>query len=339
MVSINMFEVDNFNAPFVIAEIGVNHNGDVEIAKKLVKEAAHAGAHAVKFQLWTKDSLYADSFLVDKPDFEKGLEEYSLTKDEYRELANLCQKESILFSATPFSKEEVDFLVELNTAFIKVASMDVNNYPFLDYIARKDLPIILSTGFAHLSEITKAIETIRAAGNDDIVLLHCVSDYPPADKELDLDNITFFMDIFDLPVGYSDHAEDLLPCIVAGAKGAAVIEKHFTLSRDMEGWDHKVSADPVMLEELIAVLDRIPVVNGSYERIVSDDQIEKRKNFRRSIVATQDIKSGNKFTPENITLKRPGTGFAPENLEMILGMTSKNPIKTGELIKNEDIKG
>jgi len=338
MVNINMFEVDNFNTPFVIAEIGVNHNGDIELAKKLVKEAARAGAHAAKFQLWTKESLYAESFLLDKPEFKKGLEEYSLTKEEYKELAKYCHKESILFSATPFSKEEVDFLVELDASFVKVASMDVNNYPFLDYIARKQLPIVLSTGFANLSEITKAIETIRAAGNDDIVLLHCVSDYPPADKELDLDNITYFMDIFDLPVGYSDHAEDLLPCIVAGAKGAAVIEKHFTLSRDMEGWDHKVSADPDMLEDLVAVLSRIPIINGSYERIVSDKQIKERKGFRRSIVATKDIRKGEKLTPVNITLKRPGTGYEPECLEIILGMKALRDINKDSIIVEDDIK-
>ncbi|MGM0608385.1 MAG: N-acetylneuraminate synthase family protein [Candidatus Muiribacteriota bacterium] len=329
---INKFEINNNKKPFIIAEIGVNHNGNINLAKKMISNAKNAGAHAVKFQTWSKKSLYGEKFLEDKPDFEKQIDEFSLTFSEFKELASFCKKENIIFSATPFSEEEVDFLVEMDVQFLKVASMDLNNYPFLDYIAKKNIPVFLSTGFAQKEEINKALEVIKNTGNRQIVLMHCVADYPPLPETLNLENIKWMIDRFKIPVGYSDHSLNIYPCLYAVYNGACVVERHFTLDKNMEGWDHKISSDEKELNELVLQSGIIPAMRGQYEREVSNEELDKRKNFRRSIVAKKDILSGDRFTKENIYLARPGFGIPPEEYDNLLGVEAKKDYKAGEII-------
>jgi N-acetylneuraminate synthase len=329
---INQYEIDNYVEPFIIAEIGVNHNGDIKLAKRMIDGAKQAGAHAVKFQTWTKNSLYSEEFLKDKDLFRKGLEEYSLSEKEYKDLADYCYKKDIIFSATPFSEKEVDLLVELEVPFIKVASMDVNNYPFLKYIGEQGLPVILSTGFAHTWEIARAVQTIKDTGNEDIAILHCISDYPPSIEDLNLKNIQYLMDVFDLPVGYSDHSRDIYPCLFAVTQGACIIERHFTLDKGMEGWDHSISSDIFEMSELVQRSSEIPLMLGLYEREISEEEIEKRKGFRRSVVALKDIREGDILTKENIGLKRPGTGIEPEHFEFMLGRKATRNIRKDEIV-------
>lgn len=340
--------IKDYSKPYFIAEIGANHNGDVNLAKKMIKIAKEIGADAVKFQSWSKYSLfskkvYEDNYFLsddyrNRTDYtlESIMEAYSLRKEEQRELKNYCDQIDITFASTPFCEDEVDFLVdELNVDFIKVASMDLNNYPFLEYIAKKDKPIVLSTGLSKLSEIDDAIRTLLNAGNEKIVLLHCVSIYPPKDEEVNLNNIDMLRYLYNCPVGYSDHTIGITAPILSVAKGACVIEKHFTLDKNMEGWDHKVSADPSELSMIIEECSKAAKMLGKTYRVVNES-IERIEAFRRSIVATRNIQAGEIIRREDLTFKRPGTGIEPKYLNFIVRKTAKRNIGYDELIKMED---
>lgn len=340
--------IKNYSEPYIIAEIGANHNGDIDLAKKMIDIAKEKGADAVKFQSWSKDSIFArqvyeeNYFLVDdyrnRTDYtlESIVETYSLGKKDHKILKNYCDEVGITFSSTPFCKEEVDFLVdELDVDFIKVASMDLNNYPFLEYIAKKNKPIILSTGLSTLAEIDEAIRTILNTGNNKVIILHCVSIYPPKDDEVNLNNIDMLRDLYRYPTGYSDHTIGIAAPILSVAKGACMIEKHFTLDKNMEGWDHKVSADPYELEVIVRECKKSPKMLGSYNREVNESK-ERMEAFRRSIVTTRDIKAGEIIQREDLTFKRPGTGIEPKYIEFIVGKIAKRYIKFDELVKMED---
>jgi sialic acid synthase SpsE len=340
--------IKNYSEPYIIAEIGANHNGDIDLAKKMIDIAKEKGADAVKFQSWSKDSIFArqvyeeNYFLADdyrnRTDYtlESIVEAYSLGKTEHRVLKDYCDQVGITFSSTPFCEDEVDFLVdELDVDFIKVASMDLNNYPFLEYIAKKNKPIVLSTGLSTLAEVDEAIRTILNTGNDKIIILHCISIYPPKDEEVNLNNIDMLRDLYGYPTGYSDHTIGIAAPILSVAKGACIIEKHFTLDKRMEGWDHKVSADPYELGVIVEESKKAVKMLGSYNREVNESK-ERMESFRRSVVTTRDIKSGEIIKREDLTFKRPGTGIEPKYLEFIVGKTAKRNIKHDELIRMED---
>lgn len=340
--------IKNYFKPYIIAEIGANHNGNLNLAKKMINIAKEKGADAVKFQSWSKNSIFArqvyeeNYFLSDDyrnridHTLESIVEEYSLGKAEHRLLKDYCDQVGITFSSTPFCEDEVDFLVdELDVDFIKVASMDLNNYPFLEYIAKKNKPIVLSTGLSTLAEVDEAIRTILNIGNDKIIILHCVSIYPPKDEEVNLNNIDMLRDLYGYPTGYSDHTIGIAAPILSIAKGACVIEKHFTLDKNMEGWDHKVSADPYELGIIVKECNKAFKMLGSYNREVNESR-ERMEAFRRSIVTARDIKSGEIIKREDLTFKRPGTGIEPKYLEFIVGKTAKKDIQNDELIKKED---
>ena len=347
-MEINNYNIENFKKPFFIAEIGANHNGDIKLAKKMIDIAKESGADCVKFQSWSKDSIfskkvYEDNYFLkddyrDRDDYtlEEIVDEFSLAKEEQKMLKEYCDKVGIMFASTPFSKGEVDFLVhELDVDFIKVASMDLNNIPFLEYIAKKNKPIFLSTGLSTLSEIDEAVRAIENAGNKDIIILHCVAMYPPKDNIVNLNNIDTFMEIYEYPIGYSDHTLGTTASLVAVSKGACVIEKHFTLDKNMFGWDHKVSVDPDEMKYIISESERIVSMLGSKRRIVYEEK-ERIEAFRRSIVASKDIAEGEIITREHIEFKRPGTGIEPKYYKFIIGKKAKRNIKYDEIIKMED---
>jgi len=239
------------------------------------------------------------------------------------------------FISTPFSKREVDFLVQLNVPFIKIASMDVNNYPFLEYIAKKGLPMVLSTGLSELYEIDKAIKTIEQAGNNQIVILHCVSIYPPNDEDVNLRNIETLRKLYPYPIGFSDHTLGVAIPLAAVAMGACVLEKHFTLDKNLFGWDHKVSATPDELEIICKETKRIIKALGT-TRIVSVENQERKNAFRRSAVTTKDITKGVIVKHEDIDFKRPGNGIGPHEMGYILGRRLKRDKKRDELFAWED---
>ena len=303
----------NYCQPYIIAELGSNHNGDMSIARKLITQAKESGADCVKFQSWSKDSIFAkekydDNFFInddyrDRGDYtlEQIVEEYSVSESELLELSNFAHSIGIDFTSTPFSKKEADFLVDkLQAPFVKVASMDLNNYPFLEYLAKKNKPMVISTGLSELYEIDRAIKTIENAGNSQIIILHCVATYPPVDKDVNLKNIKTLMQVYpEYPVGFSDHTIGTSIPLASVALGVCLIEKHFTLDKEMEGWDHKVSATKGDMIDIVNGSKRIVNAMGSY-RISVTESDDKKREFRRSIVITKDMKKGDLITIECI---------------------------------------
>lgn len=341
-------QVFNFCEPYVIAELGANHNGDMELAKKLIVEAKNAGADCVKFQSWTKDTIFSKKvyednyFLTDdyrnRSDFnlEKIIEAYSMSGKELLEMKKFSDEVGIDCSSTPFSKGETDFLVDaMNSPFIKIASMDLNNYPFIDYIARKGKPIIISTGLSELYEIDKAIRTIENAGNNQIVILHCVSIYPPKDEDVNLNNIETLRRLYPYPIGFSDHTLGFEVPLASVAMGACIIEKHFTLDKNLPGWDHKVSATPDEMKIICDGAKKISTALGS-SRIICVENQERKDAFRRSIVLTRDIKFGEIILNDDLDYKRPGSGLAPEMRDVIVGKAAKRNLAKDEMILQSD---
>jgi sialic acid synthase SpsE len=342
-------EMFNFCEPYIIAELGSNHNGDMGLARKLIHAAKSAGADCVKFQSWSKETIFSKEtyennfFLSDdyrnRTDYtlEQIVEKFSISEQQLLEMKQYADEIGIDCTSTPFSKKEVDFLTEkLKSPFIKVASMDLNNYPFLEYIAEKGLPIVLSTGLSELYEIDKAIRTIEKAGNSQMVLLHCVSIYPPKDEEVNLRNIQTLQTLYPYPVGFSDHTLGFSIPLAAVTMGACIIEKHFTLDKSLFGWDHKISALPDELKIICDESKRIWTSLGS-NRILCEEGEERKAAFRRSIVATRKIKAGEVVQENDIDFKRPGTGIAPAESQYVIGRMVRKDIGADELILWNDL--
>jgi len=341
----------NYGQPYIIAELGSNHNGDMELAKKLIVEAKKAGADCVKFQSWSKDTVfsrkkYEDNYFIgddyrNREDYslEEIVEEFAISENELLEMKNFADEVGIDCTSTPFSKKEADFLVEkMHTPFIKTASMDLNNYPYLEYLAKFGKPMVVSTGLSEFYEIDKAIRTIEKAGNKKIIILHCVASYPPKDEDVNLNKIETLQKAYpDYPVGFSDHTLGTCIPLAAVSKGACIIEKHFTLDKDMFGWDHKVSATPSELEQICQNSIRINKSLGT-NRICSVEEDETKKEFRRSIVITRDIKKGEIIKEEDLDFKRPGTGLSPEEIKYVIGRELKKDMKYDEILLLEDLR-
>jgi len=343
-------QVHNYCKPYIIAELGSNHNGDMALAKKLIVEAKAAGADCVKFQSWTKETIfskgkYTDNFFLeddyrDRQDYtlEEVVDEYSISENELLEMKKFADSVGIDCVSTPFSRPEVDFLVDkMQAPFIKVASMDLNNYPFIEYIAKKNKTIVLSTGLSELSEIDRAVKTIENVGNLSIIILHCVSTYPPVDTDVNLNNIKTLMNNYpDYPVGFSDHTIGTAIPLAAVALGACVIEKHFTLDKEMPGWDHKVSATSEEMQYIVENGARVFDALGSF-RITAPESEDKKREFRRSIVLTRKITKGEIIGADDIDYKRPGGGFKPEMTEYLIGRTVNKDLEFDHVLLSEDI--
>lgn len=346
-----MFEYEKLKAggkPYIIAEIGSNHNGDMELAKKMIDEAKKCGADCVKFQSWTKDSIfskkvYKDNYFLkddyrDRKDYtlEQIVDKFHISSEDHFLLKEYCDQIGIDFASTPFSKDEVDLLVdELKVPFIKVASMDLNNIPFLSYIAQKNKPVVISTGLCEMSDVCDAVKCLEENGCREIVLLHCVSIYPTDDDYVNLNNIDMLRQYFGYPVGYSDHTIGIVAPIMAMAKKVCVIEKHFTLDKEMFGWDHKISANPEELTAIAQASEKAYRMLGSYRKVVNEN-LERRNAFQRSIVAARDIEKGHVIGEGDITYKRPGTGISPKYSNFVIGKQAKRDIKIDEIIQMED---
>lgn len=323
--------------PYIIAEVGSNHNGDVELARKLIDAAKSCGADAVKFQSWRKDSLiskaeYArNTTYADKKKhfgtLEEMVEKYQLTPEQHHELVLYCQEQGITFLSSCFSPEEVDLLDSLGVPAFKIASMDVNYLPLLEYVAGKRKPVILSTGMATLGEIERALDVLNSNGAGPVALLHCVSIYPPSYEIINLRNILTLRQAFDVPVGFSDHTIGAAIPLAAIALGACIIEKHFTLDKDMPGWDHAVSADPNELEIIVREGRNVFTSLGKTVRVVSKAEMEKRKRFRRRIVMKRAMNRGDVLRKEDIDFKRPGTGIGPDEMDYVIGRTLKRNVE------------
>ena len=333
------------NRCFIIAEAGVNHNGDINIAKKLVDKAKEAGVDAIKFQTFRAENLvtkeapkaeYQKETTGDGSQFEM-LKKLALSLEDHIILKKYCEEKGIMFISTPFDYESVDLLEKIDVPLYKVSSGDLTNLPLLSYIANKNKPIILSTGMANLGEVEEAVETISKAGNDRIILLHCTSNYPTAYEDVNLRAMLTMKEAFKLPVGYSDHTIGIEIPIAAVALGAKVIEKHFTLDRNMKGPDHRASIEPDELKIMVRSIRNIELAMG--DGIKRCNKSEEKSKFvsRKSIVAKYDIRKGQVITEDLIDYKRPAGGLPPKFVKYILGKKSSINIKKDEVIDFEKI--
>ncbi len=343
-ISIGDREVSDDSSPFVIAEAGVNYEGDIRIAKKMIDEAAQAGADAVKFQTYKAEKLavsnspaYWDTTQTQRQFF-KQYDQFG--EEEYALLAEHCRKRNVVFLSTPFYQEAVDFLDKLVPAF-KIASADITNFPFLRYVARKHKPILLSTGASTLEEIKSAVELIEEEGNSKIVIMHCVLSYPTSKEDANLGMISSIKRHFpQYLVGYSDHTladESMIILTAAYWLGARVIEKHFTLDKSLPGNDHYHAMDPKDLKRFVSNLRTLTEVIGKEEKTVLECEKSARRYARRSLVSKRKIQKGEVITEELLTWKRPGTGISPAKIEEVVGKRAVREIPEDSIIHPEDI--
>ncbi len=341
-------EVSNYCKPYVIAEIGANHNGDMDLAKQMIDSAVECGCDAVKFQSWdtkslvsepeyTANTVYDDSPKKHFGSLKEMVAKYYLRKEQHYELRDYCIEKGIDFNSTPFSKQEVDLLNDLGVEFFKVASMDVNNLSLLKYMAKFKKTIVLSTGMATLGEIETAVQTIEKEGNKNIVLLHCISIYPPEYEDIHLNNITMLQNVFEYPVGFSDHTIGTSIPLASIALGACIIEKHFTTDKELPGWDHEISANPKEMKIIVEESQNIYKALGDFRRTVSKSEEEKKKKFRRSIVLDRDMTKGEILQEDDLAFKRPGTGIAPDEAKYVIGKRLNKDFKYDHILTREDI--
>ncbi len=323
---------------FVIAEAGVNHNGDVARAKHLIDVAAESGADAVKFQTFLSHKLTSAAApkaayqRVTTSADESQLEmvrRLELPFEAFRELREHARAKDILFLSTPFDTESVDFLVSLDLPALKVPSGELTNMPFLEHLARTGKPLIVSTGMADLDEVEIAVQVVRKAGGNDIVLLHCVSNYPASAASVNLRAVGAMEAKFQVPVGYSDHTLGLEIALAAAALGACVIEKHFTLSRDLPGPDHKASLEPAELKALVAGIRNVQSALGDGVKQPAEEERDTRAAARRSLVAARDLAPGTVLERDAITILRPGTGLPPSQFQNVIGRKTRVAIAAG----------
>src|SRR3989344_2351397 len=326
---------------FIIAEAGVNHNGSLAMAKKLVDAAKAAGADAIKFQTFKSEDLvtqgagmakYQEKNTGKKESQLSMLKKLELKNQDFIALKKYCDKKNIMFLSTAHKKDAVDFLNPLMPAF-KIASGDLTNVPFLQAVAKNKKPMIVSTGMADMKEIQEAVATIIKAGNQKIIVLHCTTNYPCPLKEVNLKAMITMKKKFGLPVGYSDHTEGIWVSVMAAAMGATALEKHFTLDKSLPGPDHKASLEPKGLQEMVDKVREVEKILGSGIKKPTASEKNIALVARKSIVAKKDILKGQKVTGNMLTVKRPGSGIEPKYLNKIIGKYAKEDIKKESLVK------
>lgn len=333
--------------PYLIAEVGSNHNGDLDLCHRLVEAAHRAGADAVKFQSWSSSSLVGraeyernTSYSDKKKHFgtlQEMVEAYQMTPAMHGAVARQCADLGIDFLSTPFAPEEVEMLAELDVPAYKIASMDVNHPVLLRSVAATGKPVLLSTGMATLGEVGTAVDTLRAAGSGPVILLHCVSIYPPDPDDVNLRNIPMLEGAFGVPVGFSDHTLGTAAAFAAVALGACLVEKHFTLDKELAGWDHAISADPTELTALAHDLGFVQRSLGSSERRLSEAELAKRLKFRRRVVLRRALPAGTVLTLADLDFKRPGTGIDPDEYPAILGRAIKDDLPADHELEWSDL--
>ena len=326
----------------IIAEAGVNHNGDINIAKKMVDAAKQAGVDYVKFQTFTPEKLV--SRYAEKAEYQKEttgnsetqlemLEKLSLTNDNFKQLKEYCDNIEIGFISTPFDLDSIDFLEQLNMDFWKVPSGEVTNLPYLEKIAKTGRKVIMSTGMCNMNEIVTAIDILEKNGTSDIELLHCNTQYPTPFKDVNLNAMLEIKNVTGKIVGYSDHTVGIEVPIAAVGLGAEIIEKHFTLDKEMQGPDHKASVNPDELCTMVSCIRNIEDALGDKHKCITDSETENKYVARKSIVALRNIKKGELLTEDNLTTKRPGTGISPMKWHDIIGTIAVKDFNEDELIE------
>ncbi len=329
---------------YIIAEIGCNHNGEVDLAYKLVDKAIEAGVDAVKFQTFKADKLI--SKIAPKAEYQKAntgemdsqlemTKKLELPYDEYLKLFEYVESKGIDWFSTPFDFDSIDFLSKLDMKIWKIPSGEVTNLPYLEIVGKQKGKKIISTGMANIQEVEQAIKILEENGSDDIVILHCITEYPTPDNEMQISTIPYLIENYGdkYEIGLSDHSQGHVAAVASVALGATVVEKHFTLDNDMPGPDHKASADPKTLNLLVDSVRKVEVMMGTPKLKATPIEEKNIIVARKSIIASKPIKKGEILTEDNITVKRPGNGLSPMKWYDILGTEAKQDYLEDELIK------
>jgi len=333
---------------FLIAEAGINHNGIISLAKKLVDLAVKAECNAIKFQTFITEDLlltetpkaeYQKSKREESETFYEMIKKYELSQEDFRELNKYCREKGIIFLSTPFDEISVNFLAELNVPAFKIGSGDMNNFPLLELICSYKKPILLSTGMSTLDEVKETVEFVRSNNISDIAIFQCTTNYPTSLEEINLNVIDLYKQEFPFAlIGFSDHSLGMEASIGAAAKGVKIIEKHITLDKNMEGPDHSASLGPDELFNWVKSVRNIEKALGTKKKVPTESEKEIAKIARKSIVTIKDLKEGEILTDEHISIKRPGSGIPPKYFKTILGKKILKDISKNSIISWEDIE-
>lgn len=330
--------IGDFQKPYIVAEVNTSHSGNINTAKEMIDKAKEAGCDCVKFQSWSTESLYSKSYYDENLIAKRFVQKFAFSETQLMEVAQYSRERGIAFASTPYSEAEVEFLVEkCNAPYIKVASMDLVNYPFLSYIAKFGVPIFLSTGMGTMEEVRRAVATIEEAGNPNLCLFHCISIYPPEISTIHLNNILGLRKEFPkYPIGFSDHSIGTEMAAAAVALGAAMVEKHLTLDRTKIGMDNQMATEPEEMALLVRQCHNVNIALGGTERIVLPAELEQRTKMRRSIIVTRDMPAGTVLTKNDLNAKRPGTGIPTEKIKDLIGKVLTRDVKADTLIYYSD---
>lgn len=331
---------------FIIAEAGVNHNGDIKKAIELIDIAASAGADAVKFQTFRAEDLVTAS--APKAEYQQRatgneqsqfemLKALELTFDDFKTLFDHCQTKGIEFMSTPFDEASADELERIGMTTFKIPSGELTNHPLIRHVALKQKPVILSTGMANLEEVHQAVEVLRSTGNQNFQLLHCVSDYPADPATVNLLAMQTMRERFQIHVGLSDHTLGIHIPIAAVAMGASCIEKHYTLDKSLLGPDHQASLDPTELHQMVKQIREVEAAFGNGVKAPTEAERKTALVARRSIVLARDLHANHTITKEDLILRRPGTGLPPADLPYLIGEVTNKPLPKDHLISKDDL--
>jgi sialic acid synthase SpsE len=326
--------------PYFIAELNTSHFGDVEKAKRMIDMVYECGGDCVKFQSWSENTLYSNDYYIENPIAKRFVKKLALSSGQLKELSEYSKSIGIDFASTPYSNEEADFLInECHVPFIKVASMDINNYAYLEYLAKTNSAIVLSTGMADFEEILKAVNVLESSGAENVCILHCVSVYPVTPSNVNLNNIKTLQDRFKKqPIGYSDHTLGIDVGVASVVLGACVIEKHVTLDKSIIGMDNQMAIERDELKQMVKSIENVFQSLGKHNREVSNDELIQRGKMRRSLIANKDLNAGDLLSEVNLGAKRPGTGISVSEWSNYLGKKVNRKIEKDSLILPTDIE-
>ncbi len=329
---------------FIIAEAGVNHNGSLIMGKKLIDAAVKAKADAVKFQTFKADNIIVPEgpkaqYHIETTGSDKTLSWFNLLKSQeiskkmHIELINYCRKKKIIFLSTPYDNDSALLLNKLNIKAFKVASTDNDNYPFISFLKKFRKPIILSTAMSNMSEVEKAYKLLKSSNFKNFAIMQCTGNYPTIIDNVNLNVIDLYNKKFKCPIGFSDHTQDATSAIASVGKGVKIIEKHFTLDKKLKGPDHRMSLNPIELEEFIKKIRQAEKALGNDKKFVIKSEVENRKKLKKSLVSAFFISKGQKITKKLVNIKRPAYGLRPADLSSILGKKAKKNIKKNSVLK------
>jgi N-acetylneuraminate synthase len=343
-VAIGNLRVGPSSPCLVIAEAGVNHNGKLDMALQLVDAAAEAGADVVKFQTFKSEEVISPA--APKAEYQvrttgasetqlEMVKKLELPPDAFAVIQRCCRERGILFLSTPFDRSSADLLESLGVVAFKLGSGELTNLPFLRYVAGKGRPLILSTGMSNLEEVATAVQSVYETGNRELILLHCVSNYPADAASVNLRAMKTLEERFGVPTGYSDHTEGIAVPLAAAALGACLVEKHFTLDRNLPGPDHRASLEPAELAAMVRGIRTVEAALGNGIKRPTPEEFSTAAVARRSLTAARDLRAGTRLTEEMIAIRRPGTGLPPSALSQLVGRSLRQDVTAGALFTME----